>query len=325
MANNFKFNKEGNEKNSIFKGKWAVGLTSGMGPTEQTDFYNGITPPVGGYSLYLNKPSGGPSVYTPSSDGELIELINTSFNKNFSNIEDCLEFISIDDDLFCQKNNIDKIITDGLVLYLDASNLMSYPKKGKTWKDLSGNSHEGTLISGAYFDNFDNESILFDGSDDKVVFNNLDELDFLDNFTISFFAKQNPEVSQVNARIISNGKYDDYGYEIFVDTDGVELRTYNPTSFISHGAKVDTSTWKYYSFIKNLTSSQILILPDNKISIGSATEVVYDNHNFTLGTRSTSNSYFYGGNLALLQCYNRALTETEILQNYNQTKQRFGL
>jgi len=244
MANNFKFNKEGNEKNSIFKGKWAVGLTSGMGPTEQTDFYNGITPPVGGYSLYLNKPSGGPSVYTPSSDGELIELINTSFNKNFSNIEDCLEFISIDDDLFCQKNNIDKIITDGLVLYLDASNLMSYPKKGKTWKDLSGNSNDGTLENGPTFNSDNLGSLVFDGTDSKITLNTT-EFTSTEPWTILFWVN----FENVNKHIHLTGVPDTH------PTNWTPLSHYgaelHQQKFVQ--AWWDNNSWRYSStpLIKN--------------------------------------------------------------------------
>ena len=57
------------------------------------------------------------------------------------------------------------IVTDGLVLYLDAANPKSYPGSGTVWKDLSGNGNHFNLINGPSFNNF---YINFDGVDDYV-------------------------------------------------------------------------------------------------------------------------------------------------------------
>ncbi len=59
------------------------------------------------------------------------------------------------------------IVTDGLVLCLDAANKRSYPGTGTTWSDLKG-SNNGTLTNGPTFDTGNGGSIVFDGSDDRV-------------------------------------------------------------------------------------------------------------------------------------------------------------
>ena len=61
-----------------------------------------------------------------------------------------------------------KIITNGLVLSLDAANNKSYPRSGTTWTDLSGNSNTGTLTNGPSFNDGNQGSIVFDGTDDYV-------------------------------------------------------------------------------------------------------------------------------------------------------------
>lgn len=63
------------------------------------------------------------------------------------------------------KNN-PPIVTNGLVLYLDAANRQSYPGSGTTWNDLSGKGNNGTLINGPTFSNDNGGSIVFDGVDD---------------------------------------------------------------------------------------------------------------------------------------------------------------
>ena len=64
-----------------------------------------------------------------------------------------------------------KIVTDGLVLYLDAANPKSYVSGSTTWFDLSGNNYHGTLINGAGFSSERNGCMTFDGIDDMVTTN----------------------------------------------------------------------------------------------------------------------------------------------------------
>ena len=63
---------------ALKKGNFWIGTGDvGKGPTSVTDYYNGITPPSGGYTIYLNKASGGPSIYTAANDSQLVSLTNT--------------------------------------------------------------------------------------------------------------------------------------------------------------------------------------------------------------------------------------------------------
>ena len=66
------------------------------------------------------------------------------------------------------------IVRSGLVLALDAADKNSYPGTGTTWKDLSGNSYNGTLTNGPTFNSNNRGSIVFDGVDDQIDLGNLD-------------------------------------------------------------------------------------------------------------------------------------------------------
>jgi hypothetical protein len=61
-----------------------------------------------------------------------------------------------------------RIVTDGLVLSLDAGDRNSYPGSGTTWRDLSGNNNSGSLVNGPTFNSANQVSILFDGVNDYV-------------------------------------------------------------------------------------------------------------------------------------------------------------
>ena len=77
MPNAIKYNVSA-ETLALKKGNFWIGTGDvGKGPTSSTGFYNGITPPTGGYAIYLNKASGGPSIYTVNTEAQLTGLTNT--------------------------------------------------------------------------------------------------------------------------------------------------------------------------------------------------------------------------------------------------------
>jgi hypothetical protein len=77
MPNPIKYNTSA-ETLALKKGNFWIGTGDvGKGPTLNTGFYNGLTPPTGGFTIYLNKASGGPSIYTVSTEAELTGLTNT--------------------------------------------------------------------------------------------------------------------------------------------------------------------------------------------------------------------------------------------------------
>ena len=61
------------------------------------------------------------------------------------------------------------VVTDGLVLALDAANTKSYPGSGTTWRDMSGNNITGSLTNGPTFNSANGGSIVFDGTNDSVI------------------------------------------------------------------------------------------------------------------------------------------------------------
>jgi hypothetical protein len=62
----------------------------------------------------------------------------------------------------------ENIVTDGLVLNLDAGFVGSYPTTASTWYDISGNDKNSTLTNGPTFNSANSGSIVFDGVDDYV-------------------------------------------------------------------------------------------------------------------------------------------------------------
>jgi hypothetical protein len=166
MPNNFKYNKTGGEENSLFKGNWAIGIKeSGMGPTSQSGFYNGVSAPSGGYTIYLEKSTNGPSIISVNDDNDLVFKTNRIFSTNFTSKEECLEYIDNDNSSICQRHPVEPIVTDGLVLNLDAKQVSSFSRQttNPTWRDLSGENFTGNLENGPGFSE-GIDKISFDGA-----------------------------------------------------------------------------------------------------------------------------------------------------------------
>ena len=98
MPNAIKYSVS-SETLALKKGNFYIGTNDvGKGPTSSTGYYNGITPSVSGYTIYLNKESNGPSIYTVATDGELVSLTNTLAGASYTTIGDALNYYNTQTD-----------------------------------------------------------------------------------------------------------------------------------------------------------------------------------------------------------------------------------
>ena len=219
-----------------------------------------------------------------------------------------------------------KIVTSGLLLALDAADKLSYRGSGTTWRDLSGNNNTGTLTNGPTFNAGNMGSIVFDGTDDYVAIANL-FLNTITNITlqgwvyISSTSLKGPFVKVgggVNGYAIGVGGND-------FDTSGNQIiGIYPGVRWILTGNNYGTG-WKFFTLTLSTTSVPTFYL--NGALIGSypgtnpltPTSGAYVGRN--VGDELTVRAF--AGNIATTQIYNRELTATEILQNYNATKGKF--
>jgi len=76
---------------ALKKGNFYLGVGDvGKGPTSGTSYYHGITPVLGGYTLYVTRSgTNQPKIYTASTDSQLILLTNTLFGQTFTVISQC--------------------------------------------------------------------------------------------------------------------------------------------------------------------------------------------------------------------------------------------
>jgi len=212
------------------------------------------------------------------------------------------------------------IVLNGLVLNVDAAKADSYPKTGTTWRDVSrSGSNNGTLVNGPVFDSNNKGSIAFDGTNDIVNFGPFSLLTG-SNFSLSFWVK----LSVNNITHVPIAKDSHFSIAFFSNqisyADG---SNWNYSAFGNH-SNFSVDTWYNIVAVRNGTN---VTLYSNSASIASLTfggSVTGNANNFYLGAYA-GNSNFFKGNISSMLIYNKSLTSTEVTQNYNALKGRFGL
>jgi len=220
-------------------------------------------------------------------------------------------------------DNGPKIVTNGLVLAFDAADRNSYPGSGTTWTDLTGNNNSGSLVNGPTFNSANGGSIVFDGTNDIVNTSYISS----NAFTWSVWFKTN---------VVSSG----YKNIISIPTPNyilllMDISTPNLGFWTSDGLSgqslstptIAVNTWYNAVFVRegnSITNGYKTYV--NSVSYGSANTGTWSaSSTISLGGRTDDGTQFMNGNISQVSIYNRALTASEVQQNYNATKSRFNL
>jgi hypothetical protein len=224
-----------------------------------------------------------------------------------------------------------KIVTNGLVLALDAASKNSYPGTGTVWTDLSGNNNNGTLVNSPTFSSTNGGTIVFNGTTQYATTANTITLT---TATFISWVNQNGSQSSYTGILLSRisdatatGLGSSYGNTPTTNQLGYlwngALNTYSWNS----GLIIPTNAWCMVAVSVSSTSATAYLCQSSGIT--STTNTV--NHssvsnNFNVGRDPYSlGGRFFNGNIAQSLLYDRALSSIEISQNYNAQKSRFNL
>jgi hypothetical protein len=296
-----------------------------VGPTSSSGFYNGITPPTGGYTIYENKASQGPSIRIANNDAELIIITNQIAKTNYTTVNQCFTYFSTQTEKSILNRDYEGIITDGLVLNLDAGYLPSYPRIGNTWYDLSGEGNNATIYNGLTFNS--GGWMEFDGVDDycSIPYNSSTMDLWKTGQTISVWAYHTFTSGRRN---IWNQAYGGYG--TWTHESGNNINYYygnagsNTTPYTSRNSgTTNRSVWNHLTITRDLTTVSWYV---NGVLTSSGSNP-YGTLKTTAQQVLIGNGYagYWQGRMSIIQSYNRALTATEVLSNFNAQKGRFGL
>jgi surface protein len=228
------------------------------------------------------------------------------------------------------------IISDGgnadPILNLDAGNPLSYSGTGTLWTDLSVYGNNGTLVNNPTFDSANGGSIVFDGVNQYMttLLNSS-----ANNTTSIIWYKWNGVNKATSLTYLGISSSTGLGFYI---NNGTNTNTAgNKISVLYGGAYYNAlTTGTLFGTLVSGVYTQLTLTRDgsstylyqNGVFLGATTRTPNNstsNLSFNLGTDVIVGFPPFGGAVPLIQFYNRALTSTEVLANYNATKGRFGL
>lgn len=217
-----------------------------------------------------------------------------------------------------------EVVTTNLVMYLDASIAASYPGSGSTWTDITYNGFDGTLVNGPTYSSADGGSILLDGSNDSIstTFNSN-----LEDFTICCWFKATDSSMGAYTRLMDK----DFADGFWLGKNANNANSWGggvkePSDPFGIYLTLTDGQWNFIASVRDTVAFSHTLYGNG---IANTTTMVADpsplnGTNLLIGQYIGGFGYNFNGNIGLVQAYNRALTSTEVLQNYNATKTRFG-
>ena len=223
-----------------------------------------------------------------------------------------------------------RIVTDGLLLALDAGSSKSYPGSGTTWTDLSGNGNNGTLTDGPTFDSGNLGSINFDGSNDFVTINTqLDPeadglfADLSSRWSVTSFFNSDTVASGTGA-ITGKGGGTGSAATYVTYRDGSNLKVRLKGGTVTTVSAITANTWYEVTVTWDGTTAKSYLngVFATNLAVGSAGK---QTNNFTIGATSDGNQARFSGKISVTLVCNRALTAAEVTQNFNALRGRYGI
>ena len=227
-------------------------------------------------------------------------------------------------------HNNPRIVTDGLVLCLDANAKRSYSGSGSTWYDSTTNGNNATIVNATYNSN---GYFTFDGTGDYMTCTTATGWTSLTDMC-AFVIARPTTISRRHYLFDSRYSGSNLGFGLGLDSDNSPFHFANDSSGYDEATSPTTfSTNNFYIFglFRQGNSIQILdsdsvtkITPSiasNTLGTGALTPGGY-----TIGVyKNLSDTYTWIGDIAAVWIYNRVLSQAECTQNYNAMKTRFGL
>ena len=215
------------------------------------------------------------------------------------------------------------IVTQGLVLDLDAAKRDSYPGSGTAWNDISGKGKNVTLVNSPSFDSANGGSIVFDGSNDFVQCSGSLTVTAA---TFLTWIKRNG----------NQGTYDGILFSRGTNTTGMNFFSSNQLGYHWNDSSA-TYNWSSGLTVPNLTWCMIAVSVTSTTATaylcqasGTTTAINTVNHSSSVLNDiklaiDDALARYFNGNISVAMLYNRALTADEIATNFNALRGRYGV
>tara|TARA_S200002703_G_scaffold144261_2_gene137818 strand:- start:258 stop:974 length:717 start_codon:yes stop_codon:yes gene_type:complete len=231
-----------------------------------------------------------------------------------------------------------RVVTDGLLLALDAADINSYAGSGTTWNDISGKGNTLTATSTPTFSSSGGGSIEFDGTDDLYTINNTfvgsDQIATTEangNYTLEAWINVHTSQGTTTSADSIIGSTSNYGVGMQVGVFNGNPRMNYGARFTSnfYGSEFSYNTWTHVCLSRIGGTSVRAYLNGNFDNDTNVNSLEVPNGqtigNMTIGNSSPRVTGFYDGLIAVVRIYNIGLSDDQVKQNFNALRGRFGI
>ena len=222
------------------------------------------------------------------------------------------------------------IVTNGLILDLDAAKRDSYPGSGTVWRDIAGGVITGSLVNGPTYNSANGGLIVFDGSDDYGIIPSNSAWNYNNNITLEAWVMVTSSTSGYQGIFgpfaQAPSAYTGFNFSVEAGTNKFAFLvggTGGSAYYVKQNTQYSLNTWYHLVGVINNGTSILYVngvLQNDSTSMSVASAIgpfmmgkFYDN----------INAYYFGGRIAIGRFYNKVLSDSEITQNYNATKGRY--
>jgi len=222
-----------------------------------------------------------------------------------------------------------RVVTNGLQVYLDAANSRSYSGSGNTWYDLLGNRNFTLLNSPSFIANSAGGSIGFTAANSHNA--TASSLPSLSTWTVEVWIFHTGVSTGTYPAIIcealGGGALNFALFSPNYSVSNFQLQTgyyVGNVWYWTNNYNIAQNNW--YHIIASYDGSNVRLYVNSVLQLTTASVAtpISSNSGIYLMRRWDTADYF-GGHLSTVKIYNRALSQQEVLQNYNATKKRYGL
>ena len=312
---------------TLKKNNFLIGVSSSVdyGPTSITEFWNGISPTAGGYTIYSQKVTGGPSIRTASNDSDLITIAKQYGGTNINTINDALNYFNGTTDNLVTNITYENIVTDGLTAIWDGGFVPSYPRTGTTWSDLSGNNYDLELVGSPVYSGANGGGVYFDGINDTARSSSV-TLNYSQGFSLSIWFEISSLADSAGLFAFNGTNYINFGYSPSGGWFGWETGGPVANRLYWFVAPVANQVYNFTCTYNPETNESIIY--NNNTQVASDTISTFTNTFDTAQLKLDYEGEFPLFNGVIYNCYfytDKVLSPTEVSQNFNALRGRYGL
>jgi hypothetical protein len=314
---------------SIKTSNFYIGTSGPYGPTSVTDFYSGITPPSGEYTVYQDKPTLGPSIRI--FDGTTIipflkslGYITTEDRK----FQQTFQTASYTNDICVMNKDLEAIVPD-IRFHMDAGFSPCLVSSSQFFYSLGPDRFEGRLYpdtsSGSMYSEDNGGYVSVKSSNSSYIETDYSSpTRFQSEFSLSFWTYLSGSQG-ADTRLFS--KSGGTGFGVIITSDKVKVRVASDTADFTSAGTLNTNSWN--NIVINCEALQTSVSINNgtlrTISrLNTNLSTITSTNNVILGSLGGTTNFLNGG-IATVSMYQRILKSDEIDQNWNVFKDRFGL